>query len=40
MNEFQKLNFNLDDPIEQGISCYKQDEKDKEISSTEILLLL
>ena len=29
MNAFQKRNFKLDDPIEQGISCYKQDETNK-----------
>ena len=26
MNAFQRRNFKLDDPIEQGISCYEQDE--------------
>ena len=26
MNAFQRQNFKLDDPIEQGIPCYEQDE--------------
>ena len=26
MNAFQRRSFKLDDPVEQGTSCYRQDE--------------
>ena len=40
MNAFQKRNFKLlVDPIEQGASCYEQDESRQIVSATKSLLL-
>ena len=37
MNAFQKRNFKLDDFIEQGTSCYKQEENGQGVNATKSL---
>ena len=39
MKVFQRRNFKLDDPIEQGTSCYEQDENGQGVNVTKSLLL-
>ena len=39
MNAFQKRIFKLDDFIEQGTSCYKQEDKGQEVNATKSLFV-
>ena len=37
MNAFQRRDSKMDDPIEQGTSCYEQEEKGQGINATKSL---